>query len=176
MEEKIYDRQVAKQSLSFRVIDHQQIERHFTLFELTDLYTFEPDLLDDPNSKKSKRPTPILPKDSILAQLLQICKDWIVSYHEHQSLLDHKQEEELSEADRKAAWAEYEAESNKTNAPTGSNQDGLQTKTNEQLLEILNKSRMTLSSVFLSLQQIRTHSVEDYVLRLVSEHNQRGSF
>ncbi|XP_038152964.1 transcriptional regulator ATRX-like isoform X2 [Cyprinodon tularosa] len=170
MEEKIYDRQVAKQSLSFRVIDHQQIERHFTLFELTDLYTFEPDLLDDPNSKKSKRPTPILPKDSILAQLLQICKDWIVSYHEHQSLLDHKQEEELSEADRKAAWAEYEAESNKTNAPTGSNQDGLQTKTNEQLLEILNKSRMTLSSVFLSLQQIRTHSVEDYVLRLRQQY------
>jgi len=33
-----------------------------------------------------------------------------VSYHEHESLLDHKEEEELSEAERKAAWAEYEAE------------------------------------------------------------------
>lgn len=42
--------------------------------------------------------------------LLQTCKDHIVSYHEHESLLDHKQEEELSEAERKAAWAEYEAE------------------------------------------------------------------
>lgn len=62
MEEKIYDRQVTKQSLSNRVVDHQQIERHFTLFELTELYTFEPDLLNDPNSKKSKRTTPILPK------------------------------------------------------------------------------------------------------------------
>lgn len=136
MEEKIYDRQVTKQSLSFRVVDQQQIERHFTLNELTELYTFEPDLLDDPNSKKSKRPTPILPKvalkpwsrplrsftvlnnglippqDSILAQLLQTCKDQIVSYHEHESLLDHKEEEELSEAERRAAWAEFEAEVN----------------------------------------------------------------
>lgn len=62
MEEKIYDRQVAKQSLSFRVVDQQQIERHFTMNELTELYTFEPDQLDDPSEKKSKRATPMLPK------------------------------------------------------------------------------------------------------------------
>lgn len=62
MEEKIYDRQVTKQSLSFRVVDQQQIERHFTLSELTELYTFEPDLLDDPISKKSKRSTTVVPK------------------------------------------------------------------------------------------------------------------
>uniref|UniRef100_A0A3B4UQ36 DNA helicase n=1 Tax=Seriola dumerili TaxID=41447 RepID=A0A3B4UQ36_SERDU len=110
MEEKIYDRQVTKQSLSYRVVDQQQIERHFTLFELTELYIFEPDLLNDPNSKKSKRPSSVSPKDKVLAQLLQTCKDQIVSYHEHESLLDHKQEEELSEAERKDAWAEYEAE------------------------------------------------------------------
>jgi len=62
MEEKIYDRQVTKQSLSFRVVDQQQIERHFTMNELTELYTFEPDQLDDPSEKKSKRATPMLPK------------------------------------------------------------------------------------------------------------------
>ena len=62
MEEKIYDRQVAKQSLSSRVVDQQQIERHFTMNELTELYTFEPELLDDPTSKKGKRSTPVLPK------------------------------------------------------------------------------------------------------------------
>lgn len=49
-------------------------------------------------------------QDKVLAQLLETCKDQIVSFHEHESLLDHKEEEELSEADRKAAWAEYEAE------------------------------------------------------------------
>lgn len=62
MEEKIYDRQVTKQSLSFRVVDQQQIERHFTMNELTELYSFEPDQLDDPSEKKSKRSTPMLPK------------------------------------------------------------------------------------------------------------------
>ncbi|KAL2077588.1 hypothetical protein ACEWY4_027092 [Coilia grayii] len=62
MEEKIYDRQVAKQSLSFRVVDQQQIERHFTMNELTELYTFDPDLLEDPSAKKRKHATPMLPK------------------------------------------------------------------------------------------------------------------
>lgn len=62
MEEKIYDRQVTKQSLSFRVVDQQQIERHFTTNELAELYTFEPDMLDDPSGKKRKAATPMLPK------------------------------------------------------------------------------------------------------------------
>ncbi|XP_056665924.1 transcriptional regulator ATRX-like isoform X2 [Monodelphis domestica] len=111
MEDRIYERQVTKQSLSFRVIDQQQIERHFTMSELTELYTFEPDLLNDPIlEKKKRRDTPVLPKDTILAELLQIHKEFIVGYHEHDSLLDHKEEEELTEGERKAAWAEYEAE------------------------------------------------------------------
>ncbi|XP_044079309.1 transcriptional regulator ATRX-like isoform X2 [Siniperca chuatsi] len=170
MEEKIYDRQVTKQSLSYRVVDQQQIERHFTLFELTELYTFEPDLLDDPNSKKSKRTTSVVPKDTVLAQLLQTCKDQIVSFHEHESLLDHKQEEELSEAERKAAWAEYEAESNTTNLPVTLRQDTLDMKTNEQLLELLNKSRANVSVAFLSLQRMRSHSNEDYMLRVLQQY------
>ncbi|KAM8965927.1 transcriptional regulator ATRX isoform X6 [Sarcophilus harrisii] len=127
MEDKIYDRQVTKQSLSFRVVDQQQVERHFTMNELTELYTFEPDLLDDPNSeKKKKRDTPMLPKDTILAELLQIHKEHIVGYHEHDSLLDHKEEEELTEEERKAAWAEYEAEKKeKITALRGMDEQGL---------------------------------------------------
>lgn len=135
MEEKIYDRQVTKQSLSNRVVDQQQIERHFTLHELTELYTFTPDLLDEPKSQKSRRSCSALPKvvgfrslpwqwrtgniewlcclvpqEKIITELLSSCKDQIVSFHEHESLLDHKVEEELSESERKAAWAEYKAE------------------------------------------------------------------
>ncbi|XP_071194504.1 transcriptional regulator ATRX-like isoform X1 [Salvelinus alpinus] len=182
MEEKIYDRQVAKQSLSFRVVDQQQIQRHFTLFELTELYMFGPDLLDDPNSeKKSKRITPLLPKDMVLAELLQICKEQIVRYHEHESLLDHKEEEELSEADRKAAWAEYEAEGafflNKaahtsTNVPSPSTSrmanslSSLYKKTNEQLKNMINASRDKVSEAIKSLHSLKNLSVDDYVLRL----------
>nr|XP_020454385.1 transcriptional regulator ATRX-like isoform X2 [Monopterus albus] len=166
MEEKIYDRQVTKQSLSYRVVDQQQIERHFTSIELNELYTFEPDLLDDPNSKKSKRTTSVLPKDHVLAQLLHTCKDQIVSYHEHESLLDHKEEEELSEAECRAAWAEYEAESNKTNSSVTLSQDTLDTKTNEQLLELLNKSRTNVSLAFMAWQRVRCHTLEDYTLQV----------
>lgn len=70
MEEKIYDRQVTKQSLSFRVVDQQQIERHFTTNELAELYTFEPDMLDDPSGKKRKAATPMLPKVKLACFLL----------------------------------------------------------------------------------------------------------
>lgn len=49
-------------------------------------------------------------QDPFLAELLHNFKDQVVGYHEHDSLLDHKEEEALSEEDRKAAWAEYEAE------------------------------------------------------------------
>lgn len=185
MEEKIYDRQVAKQSLSFRVVDQQQIERHFTLFELTELYMFEPDLLDDPNSeKKSKRSTPLLPKDIILAELLQSCKDQIVRYHEHESLLDHKEEEELSEADRKAAWDEYEAEgafflnqqSNSPVVPVPSNsqvqfnQSSLNRKTNEQLKTLINDSRAKVGEAIKALQSVVNQPLEYYKMLLWSKN------
>ncbi|XP_064481537.1 transcriptional regulator ATRX homolog isoform X2 [Ornithodoros turicata] len=103
MEEKIYDRQVTKQSLSCRVIDEQQIERHFNAADLQELYTFDPE-------SKSNRPTPMVPKDRLLAELLIRGKEWIVSYHEHDSLLQNITEEDLTEEERKTAWEEYNAE------------------------------------------------------------------
>jgi len=60
MEEKIYDRQVTKETLSQRVIDEHQIDRHFTAADLRELYVFKPDRLDDPSAPK--RPIPSVPK------------------------------------------------------------------------------------------------------------------
>lgn len=39
MEEKVYSRSVTKQAMSFRVVDEQQIDRHYNMAELTELYT-----------------------------------------------------------------------------------------------------------------------------------------
>nr|CAB3224711.1 transcriptional regulator ATRX homolog [Phallusia mammillata] len=110
MEEKIYDRQVVKQSLAYRVIDEQQIERHFTAEDISELYTFKPDKLDNKSIEKLRQQLP--PKDELLADLLEQrnTRDAIVSYHEHESLLDHQVEEELSEAERRLAWDEYDRE------------------------------------------------------------------
>uniref|UniRef100_A0A8C3YAB8 DNA helicase n=1 Tax=Catharus ustulatus TaxID=91951 RepID=A0A8C3YAB8_CATUS len=190
MEDKIYDRQVTKQSLSFRVVDQQQVERHFTMNELTELYTFEPDLLDDPNSeKKKKRDTPMLPKDTILAELLQINKEYIVGYHEHDSLLDHKEEEELTEEERKAAWAEYEAEKKgmtmRFNMPTGTNTmptnfnsqtyipynlGALSAMSNQQLEDLINQGREKVVEATNSVAAARIQPLEDIIAAIWKEN------
>ncbi|XP_075040535.1 transcriptional regulator ATRX [Mixophyes fleayi] len=194
MEEKIYDRQIAKQSLSFRVIDQQQIERHFTMNELTELYTFEPDLLDDPNSeKKKKRETPKLPKDTVLAELLQIRKEQIVTYHEHDSLLDHKEEEALTEEDRKAAWDEYEAEkkgltsrlnmaaatgvnysqinfSNAQSSYMPLNLGALSSLTNRQLEDLINQGREKVVEATNSIASARIHPLDDIIAAVWKEN------
>ncbi|XP_023375212.1 transcriptional regulator ATRX isoform X3 [Otolemur garnettii] len=191
MEDKIYDRQVTKQSLSFRVVDQQQVERHFTMNELTELYTFEPDLLDDPNSeKKKKRDTPMLPKDTILAELLQIHKEHIVGYHEHDSLLDHKEEEELTEEERKAAWAEYEAEKKgltmRFNIPAGTNLPpvsfnsqtpyipfnlgALSAMSNQQLEDLINQGREKVVEATNSVTAVRIQPLEDIISAVWKEN------
>ncbi|XP_018324185.1 transcriptional regulator ATRX homolog [Agrilus planipennis] len=103
MEMKIYERQVTKQAISKRVVDEQQIDRHYTQNDLTELYKFEPKPLGE-------RPTPLVPKDVLLGELLQSHSKIIYQYHEHQSLLENKEDEELNEEERKAAWEEFENE------------------------------------------------------------------
>nr|CAB3224710.1 transcriptional regulator ATRX [Phallusia mammillata] len=109
MEEKIYDRQVTKQSLAFRVVDEQQINRHFTAHDLQELYSFQPSPIPENNDDL---PVHALPKDKLLAEVLvgEGTKHLIASYHQHDSLLDHQETEELTEEERRAAWEEYENE------------------------------------------------------------------
>ncbi|KAK4470498.1 hypothetical protein MN116_006046 [Schistosoma mekongi] len=108
IEEKIYDRQVTKQSLSLRVIDELQIGRHFSDADLQELFTFEPDIWNPEGN--DKRPTPILPKDRLLADMLTEYAHLIVTYHNHDSLLEHREDEGLTESERQEAWREFEEE------------------------------------------------------------------
>lgn len=115
MEEKIYERQVAKLSTSLRVIDEQQIDRHFTQTSLAELYAFLPESPDT-------RETPILPKDRLMAELIQSYSDIILKHHQHDSLLENQEDEELNEEERKAAWQEFENEKNNVPPPNQFNQ------------------------------------------------------
>ncbi|XP_075212538.1 ATRX chromatin remodeler XNP isoform X2 [Lycorma delicatula] len=103
MEEKVYERQVAKLSLSQRVVDEQQVTRYFSHSDLLELYSFTP-------AEKIDDSIPMLPKDRLMADMLQEFKEWIYKCHEHDSLLDHVEEEELNEEERKAAWEDFENE------------------------------------------------------------------
>lgn len=42
MEQKIYERQISKLSMAFRVVDEQQIDRHFDAQDQEKLYEFDP--------------------------------------------------------------------------------------------------------------------------------------
>lgn len=44
----------------------------------------------------------------MLAELMTNRKEWIVTFHEHDSLLENIVEQELSEEEKKAAWEDYE--------------------------------------------------------------------
>lgn len=104
MESKIYERQIMKQSLSHRVIDEQQIQRHFKANDVSELYRFS--LPEKPEDRQ----LPQVPKDRLLADMLLKHKDLIVNYHEHDSLLENKPEEHLTPEELHLAWEEYQRE------------------------------------------------------------------
>jgi transcriptional regulator ATRX len=54
MEEKIYDRQVTKESLAMRVVDEKQVGRHYNASDLAELFTYSP---APPAPPPDQRPT-----------------------------------------------------------------------------------------------------------------------
>lgn len=104
MEEKILRRQITKLSLSSRVVDEHQIERHFKFDDVNELFRYDE---EDINSEEHLA----VPKDRLLADLLISHKHLIRSYEEFDSLLENKPEEQLSNEEKEMAWEEYRRES-----------------------------------------------------------------
>ena len=100
MEEKIYQRCVVKLHLSGTVVDKLHFVRRYTSSDLRELYKV------DFSEYTVDRPIPIVPTDKLLAQLVQNTYD-IYRYHLHNSLLENRPEEELTDEDKKMAWDEF---------------------------------------------------------------------
>jgi hypothetical protein len=100
MEDRIYERQVTKQAISKRVVDAHQIKRHYLMAEMRELYRYNLRPVE-------ARPIPILPKDRVLAEMLQKYPD-IYKYHLHDSLLENQVEEVLGKDEINQAWKEYD--------------------------------------------------------------------
>lgn len=56
-----------------------------------------------------ERPVPEMPEDDLMKTMLIKNPNDIWRYHTHESLLDNKEEEELTDAEKLAAWASYNA-------------------------------------------------------------------
>ncbi|XP_044729056.1 transcriptional regulator ATRX-like isoform X2 [Chrysoperla carnea] len=105
MEEKIYERCVTKQAISCRVVDQQQVDRHYRSKGnvIKEFFTFV-------DYNQLERPAPNVPSDRVLGTLLQKYPDYVFSYHEHDKLLQNQEDEELDDSEREAAWQEFEME------------------------------------------------------------------
>eukprot|EP00116_Pleurobrachia_bachei_P000393 sb/3460655/ len=120
MEEKIYDRQVYKESLSSRVVDEKQINRYFTANDLQELFRFDPDAQTCTTSVLANHNPPA---DDVLASILvDLDPPLVLEYHEHDSLLEHRPEQQLTEEERKAAWENFKRDKERkhvVHAPMG---------------------------------------------------------
>ncbi|PKA46223.1 DNA repair and recombination protein RAD54 [Apostasia shenzhenica] len=123
MEEKIYKRQVTKESLAARVVDRQQIHRTMSKEEILHLFDFGDDdmhdgsldnivlpVQDNPGfSQRRTIPAPPHPCDKIMESLLSRHQPrWIANFHEHETLLQENEEERLSKEEQELAWANFQ--------------------------------------------------------------------
>ena len=99
--------QVAKLSLSRRIVDEEEMDRFFASSDLSDLYNFNPDgQLFLPESIGYTNS--LDPQDQMLVELAVSTKNWIGSYREHDSLLQSRPEEYLENSEREAIWKIFE--------------------------------------------------------------------
>jgi hypothetical protein len=77
IEDRIYARQVTKESVSGRVVDEHQIGRHFESADLNALYDLKVDTYD-----ASEAPAYTVPEDHLLANVFVNLKEGVVNYEQ----------------------------------------------------------------------------------------------
>ena len=107
-EQKIYFRQVLKESLSERVVDKNAKERNFTKDDVTEFYRFTVSM--------DESPVPTVPADNLLADLVLKHQYWIGNHYEHDTLLQDDVDD-LNEEEKRIAWEEYERERERAHTP-----------------------------------------------------------
>lgn len=101
-EEKVYQRQVNKLSLSKRVVDAKQTDQHYKERDLAQLYSTK-----DIDTTDSFNDFDQLPSDELLAQVLQSNNGLIKGYQRHETLLQDN-DRHLTEEEKNEAWEEFE--------------------------------------------------------------------
>ncbi|KAH7426145.1 hypothetical protein KP509_11G086900 [Ceratopteris richardii] len=110
-EEKIYKRQVAKESLAARVLDAQQIERHSKMDELRVLFKLDEHANEQSTSNMGRTSNTLdhdPPEDDIMTSLLIDHRPkWIVGIHKHDTLLEDREDEKLTVEEQELAWEKF---------------------------------------------------------------------
>ncbi|XP_037083682.1 transcriptional regulator ATRX homolog [Pollicipes pollicipes] len=183
MEEKIYDRQITKLSLACRVVDEQQVERHFNQHDVEELYEFEPD--------RKRTAGLVVPKDDLmLMELASEQSQWVCSVHGHDSLLQNLVDEELNADEQRAAWEEYE--NDKRGVPNVGDTipliDGKAidkatviqmikndnpTATDNEVLLMIPKAIQTLRAYYFKKQQQERRAREEQYMRALEQQRQK---
>ncbi|KAH6832693.1 P-loop containing nucleoside triphosphate hydrolases superfamily protein [Perilla frutescens var. hirtella] len=103
IEEKIYKRQVNKEGLAARVVDRQQVHRTVSRKEMVDLFDFA-----DEETKPNTTGSVGASSDEVMQSLINKHHPrWILSYHEHETLLRENEDEKLSKEEQDLAWEVY---------------------------------------------------------------------
>ncbi|XP_035434914.2 uncharacterized protein LOC118265808 isoform X2 [Spodoptera frugiperda] len=110
MEQKIYERSVTKQAVACRVVDEQQIDRHYNSAELTELYLYdEAGACVAGGVAAGVRDVALLrvARDAVCAARTLHA---VHAVHEHDSLLRGEHEQALPEHERNAVWMQFQQE------------------------------------------------------------------
>lgn len=98
VEEKIYEKNFLRISFSYRADINSRVPKHFTAADIATMYKFEP------KQEKSVLNAPI--QDTVFSSVIN-STDYVASFHAINTSSDCQVACQLTQGERKSAWAEY---------------------------------------------------------------------